>query len=209
MLCAETAAAKRNEAPRTAENFDRVMSGWARGRKVLVTACYVIRMSTSSTAQNTGAIRARQVDWQWSRFADLTIDDLYAVVRLREEVFVVEQNCPYLDADGRDPLAWHLLGWDRSTAPAKLAAYARIFEPTVRYDEASIGRVVTAPAVRGTGLGKALMAEALRRVESLVPGQPVKIAAQRRLENFYLDLGFRTISAPYEEDGIMHVDMIR
>jgi ElaA protein len=166
-------------------------------------------MGTSSTAQNTGAIRARQVEWQWSRFGDLALDDLYALVRLRESVFVVEQNCPYPDADGRDPLAWHLLGWDRSIDPAVLVAYARIFEPSVRYDEASIGRVVTAPAVRGTGLGKALMAEALRRVESLVPGQPVKIAAQRRLEKFYIDLGFRTVSAPYEEDGIIHVDMIR
>ena len=70
-------------------------------------------------------------------------------------------------------------------------------------------RVVTAPEVRGTGLGRILMAEALRRTESLVPGQLVKIAAQRRLENFYIGFGFKTVSAPYEEDGIIHVDMIR
>ena len=90
-----------------------------------------------------------------------------------------------------------------------LVAYARLFEPGVRYDEGSIGRVVTAPEVRGTGVGKALMAEALRRIESLAPGQPIKIAAQRRIEDFYLALGFRTVSAPYEEDGIIHVDMLR
>ena len=147
--------------------------------------------------------------WQWCRFSELATKDLYAVVRLREAVFIVEQNCPYPDADGRDPKAWHLLGWIQGKTERTLVAYARIFEPGVRYNEGSIGRVVTAPHVRGTGMGKALMAEALRRMESVAPGQPVKIAAQRRLEDFYLALGFRTISAPYEEDGIIHVDMLR
>jgi ElaA protein len=147
--------------------------------------------------------------WQWSSFSELTPADLYAVVRLREAVFIVEQNCPYPDADGRDPNAWHLLGWARRPTGRALVAYARIFEPGVRYDEASIGRIVTAPDVRGTGIGKALMAEALRRIESLVPGKPIRIAAQRRLEDFYLAFGFKTISRPYEEDGIIHVDMLR
>lgn len=130
-------------------------------------------------------------------------------MRLREEVFIVEQQCAYHDADGRDPHAWHLLGWADAPSGRALVAYARIFEPGVRYTEPSIGRVVTAPKVRGTGVGKALMAEALRRLDGLAPGQPVKIAAQRRLERFYLELGFKTISAPYEEDGITHVDMLR
>jgi ElaA protein len=147
--------------------------------------------------------------WQWSRFSELSPADLYAVVRLREEVFIVEQQCAYPDADGRDPLAWHLLGWSARENGKTLVAYARIFEPGLRYTEGSIGRVVTAPEVRGTGLGKALMAEALRRLEGLAPGETIKIAAQRRLEKFYLELGFRTVSAPYEEDGIMHVDMLR
>ena len=147
--------------------------------------------------------------WQWSRFSELKPEDLYAAVQLREAVFIVEQQCPYNDADGRDPHAWHLLGWSDEESGRDLVAYARIFEPGVRYTESSIGRVVTAPRVRGSGLGKALMAEALRRVDSLAPGQAVKIAAQRRLEKFYLELGFRTVSAPYEEDGITHVDMVR
>lgn len=128
---------------------------------------------------------------------------------LRESVFIVEQNCPYPDADGRDPNAWHLLGWVGAGADRRLVAYARIFEPGVRYTEGSIGRIVTAPAVRGTGVGRALMDEALRRVESLAPGQRIKIAAQQRLEDFYIGFGFTTVSAPYQEDGIMHVDMIR
>jgi ElaA protein len=150
-----------------------------------------------------------KIHWQWSRFNELSLEDLYAVVRLRESVFIIEQNCPYPDADGRDPNAWHLLGWEEYGAERRLVAYARVFEPGVRYDEASVGRVVTAPEVRGTGLGKILMAEALRRIESMLPGHAVKIAAQRRLEKFYLGFGFRTVSAPYEEDGIIHVDMIR
>lgn len=166
--------------------------------------------TSAPNAQGTEATPAEATPfWQWSRFSELRADDLYAAVRLREEVFIVEQECVYRDADGRDPHAWHLLGWADSQTGRTLVAYARIFEPGVRYSEASIGRVVTAPQARGTGLGKALMTEALRRLEGLAPGQPVKIAAQRRLEKFYLDLGFKTISSPYEEDGIIHVDMLR
>jgi len=167
---------------------------------------------TSARPASSSAIASRGPDdfsWQWSRFSELTAADLYSVVRLREAVFIVEQNCPYPDSDGRDPNAWHLLGWSQRSTGRVLVAYARIFEPGVRYDEASIGRVVTAPEVRGTGKGRALMAEALRRIDSLMPGQPIRIAAQRRLEDFYLGLGFKTVSDPYEEDGIIHVDMLR
>lgn len=167
-------------------------------------------MTKTSARDDAGSKRARlSLDWQWSRFSELRPQDLYAVVRLRESVFIVEQQCPYHDADGRDPVAWHLLGWSDGEDGKTLVAYARIFEPGLRYTEGSIGRVVSAPEVRGTGVGKALMAEALRRLEGLAPGQAIKIAAQRRLEKFYLDLGFKTVSAPYEEDGIIHVDMLR
>jgi ElaA protein len=147
--------------------------------------------------------------WQFSRFRDLSIDDLYAIVRLREAVFIIEQNCPYPDADGRDPFAWHLLGWRDGADGQELAAYARIFEPGIRYHEASLGRIVTSPTVRGTGLGRQLMVEALKRAETVAPNQPIKIAAQRRLENFYTGYGFKTVSDPYQEDGIIHVDMVR
>jgi ElaA protein len=160
----------------------------------------------SSTRTST---RSNEIDWQWSRFGELTAADLYAVVRLREGVFVVEQNCPYPDADGRDPDAWHLLGWLSGGGERTLIAYARIFEPGVRYAEASIGRIVSAPEVRGTGVGRAVVAEGLRRLEALAPGESIKIAAQRRLEDFYTTFGFAVVSEPYEEDGIMHVDMIR
>jgi ElaA protein len=149
------------------------------------------------------------VEWQWARFAELRPAELYAALQLREAVFVVEQNCAYPDADGRDLHAWHLLGWLNEERERRLVAYARVFPPGVRYVEGSIGRVATARDVRGRGFGKALMAEALRRLESLAPRQPVKLAAQRYLEDFYSSFGFRTVSAPYEEDGITHVDMIR
>jgi ElaA protein len=158
---------------------------------------------TTGLVAETGALK-----WQWCRFEELRPDELYAALQLREAVFVVEQNCPYADADGRDPDAWHLLGWS-GDAERRLVAYARVFEPGVRYAEASIGRVVTAQDARRSGYGKALMAEALRRLETLAPRQSVKLAAQRYLEKFYSGFGFRTISPPYEEDGIIHVDMIR
>ena len=162
---------------------------------------------TATVAEPTNG--ATDIIWQWSRFSELRPDDLYAVVRLREAVFIVEQNCPYPDADGRDPRAWHLLGWSRGAAERSLVAYARVFEPGVRYTEGSIGRVATAQEVRRTGVGRRLMAEALRRLEALAPGEKIKLAAQRRLEAFYAGFGFTTVSAPYEEDGIMHVDMVR
>lgn len=150
-----------------------------------------------------------RVAWQWSRFQDLAPEELYEIVRLRESVFIVEQNCAYPDADGRDPSAWHLLGWVEADGPRRLVAYARVFEPGIRYAEGSVGRVATAAEVRRTGIGRALLSEALARLDELAPGQPVRIAAQRYLERFYTEFGFRTVSAPYEEDGIIHVDMLR
>lgn len=165
-------------------------------------------MSKTRTTAITDA--AGSIEWQWSRFAELRPADLYAAVRLRETVFIVEQNCPYLDADGRDPDAWHLLGWARvADSERTLIAYARVFEPGLRYPEGSVGRVVTAPQVRRTGVGRALMAEALKRLDALAPGQPVKLSAQHYLVTFYSGFGFRTASEPYLDDGIMHVDMLR
>ena len=163
----------------------------------------------TNTSTLTRGPSAGKITWQWSRFNELSVEDLYAVVRLREAVFVVEQECPYPDSDGRDPLAWHLLGWKNSGDSRELVAYARVFEPGVRYEEPSIGRIVTAPSVRGTGVGRLLMAEALRRMDALAPGKTIRIAAQARLERFYKEFGFVTASAQYEEDGIQHIDMLR
>jgi ElaA protein len=138
----------------------------------------------------------------------LTSADLYAVLAARQQVFAVEQQCAFQDADGHDLHAWHLLGWiDAGEAP-DLGAYLRILDPGRKYAEPSIGRVLTVPPYRGTGLGRVLMVEGIARTRHLWPGLPIRIAAQQRLAAFYADLGFATASAPYEEDGIPHVDML-
>ena len=138
----------------------------------------------------------------------LSAQDVYEVLALRERVFIVEQNCPYQDADGRDAAAWHLLGWDSKGAAKKLIAYARVFEAGARYKELSIGRIVSAPEVRGTGVGRMIVTEAMRRCAELWPRQVIRIAAQRRLEQFYREFGFVVDGAPYMDDGIEHIDML-
>jgi ElaA protein len=147
--------------------------------------------------------------WQFARFDDLPIRDWYAVSAARIDVFVMEQNCPFQDNDGADFASWHLLGWDDADGKRELAAYCRIVDPGIKFDEPSIGRVVTPRAFRSRGLGRVLMAEAVQRHQSLYPGQPNRIGAQQRLERFYEDFGFRTVSAMYLEDGIPHVEMLR
>ena len=145
--------------------------------------------------------------WQWSQFDELKLSDLYAAMQARLEVFCVEQNCPYQDADGLDPLAWHLIGRDQETQA--IAAYCRVIAPGARYAEPSIGRVLTTRTYRRNGSGRALMSEALARTAAVYPGQAIRIGAQCHLEEFYRGFGFRTVSAPYDEDGIPHVEMLR
>jgi ElaA protein len=148
------------------------------------------------------------VEWQWKRFDELEPAELYALLAARAAVFVVEQRCLFQDADGADAFAWHLLGWTGAAGDRALAAYLRLIDPGRKYREPSIGRVLTAAHWRGRGLGREAMRRALARCAELYPGAPVRIAAQQRLEPFYATLGFRTASAPYEEDGILHVDMV-
>lgn len=142
-------------------------------------------------------------------WAELGRDELYALMALRQEVFVVEQRCAYLDADGADPRAAHL--WATGADPAYPIAYCRIFAAGVKYPEASIGRVASAGAARRTGVGRALMAEALRRLDADAGGAvaAVRISAQEYLRRFYEGFGFRVVSDPYLEDDIPHVEMLR
>ncbi|MGE0615520.1 MAG: GNAT family N-acetyltransferase [Bacteriovoracia bacterium] len=150
-----------------------------------------------------------QVRWQWGKFDDFSNREFYAALRLRQEVFVVEQKCAYLDSDGKDPASWHLLGWIPA-APEMLAAYLRVTPPGVRFSEYSIGRVVSSPALRGQGYGMAIMREALARIEREFGPQPLRISAQAYLEKFYGGLGFRTVNPePYLEDDIPHLEMLR
>ena len=149
------------------------------------------------------------ISWQCTPFADLTPADLYAALQLRQKVFVVEQKCAYLDADGVDRVADHLLGWQEVDGRRTLIAYARLLPPKVKYAEPSIGRVLSHPEARGTGAGRALMREAIDRVERAGWGREIRIAAQMYLERFYEGFGFRRVTDPYLEDDIWHVDMRR
>ncbi|MGS0756334.1 GNAT family N-acetyltransferase [Roseateles sp. GG27B] len=130
---------------------------------------------------------------------DLSPLALYQALALRAEVFVVEQQCIYLDPDGADLLAWHLLGYD---SEKKLLAVARLLPPLAKGP-------ACAPGARGGGQGRALMQQALQHCERLWPGQPVALNAQAYLLDFYASLGFAPLadSAPYLEDGILHIDM--
>ena len=143
--------------------------------------------------------------WRWCRFAELGVDDLYDALALRCRVFILEQG-PYLDPDGLDRVSWHLLGRDDGGA---LVAYLRTVDPGHKYDEPSIGRVITAAEARGSGLGRALMVEGLARTLQAWPGQGIRISAQAHLQRFYGSLGFEAVGEPYGEDDIPHIQMFR
>lgn len=148
------------------------------------------------------------VRWAWKGFDALTPAELYALLRLRSEVFVVEQHCVFQDMDNSDAQAMHVLGHAPEGA-GELVAYARCFGPGVKYREASIGRVVTARGARGGGLGHALMHEAVRALEGHWGPQPIRIGAQAHLHAFYGQHGFVRAGEPYLEDGILHIEMLR
>lgn len=142
------------------------------------------------------------MEWRWFEFKQLTTQQLYDVMRLRCDVFVVEQRCAYQDLDGIDQQSWHLLGFTGK----QLVAYARVF---VSRDRAVIGRIVTDSSHRGVGLGRSLVLQAKAFIQEHPERFPQKMymMAQQHLEGFYQSLGFETTSEPYDEDGILHIDM--
>ena len=144
------------------------------------------------------------IAWRFARFDELDAREVHDILQARSAVFVVEQNCVFQDVDGADPASWHLLGREDGA----LLAYCRLVPPGIKFAEASIGRVLTTEAGRRRGLGRVLMAEALRRAQALWPGQPLRIGAQVYLERFYGEFGFARSSEPYDEDGIMHIEML-
>lgn len=144
-------------------------------------------------------------DWQWLPFDRLTPRQVHDVLQLRARVFVVEQQCAYLDVDGADLACWHGLGHQGE----QLVATARLVPPGLKYEGPAIGRVVTAPEVRRQGVGRELMREALAQVRLLFPGQVIHLGAQRYLERFYGSFGFTPWGEPYDEDGIPHIEMRR
>jgi ElaA protein len=166
--------------------------------------------------------------WQWSRLLELSASELYAVLAARQQVFTVEQHCAFQDADGYDFGAWHLIGWTAADASissdtalgtsfatssstsraASLVTYLRVLDPGAKYAEPSIGRVLTVPLYRRTGIGRTVMQEGIARCRAAWPGRAIRIAAQQRLEAFYASLAFRPVSPVYIEDDIPHVDML-
>ncbi|MFT3843761.1 MAG: GNAT family N-acetyltransferase [Lacibacter sp.] len=148
---------------------------------------------------------ASQLNWQLKKFEELTPYELYEIIWLRNEVFVVEQNCVFQDADHKDEKGWHLMGWNNEK---KLTAYCRLLPAGVSYSYVSIGRVVTNPAERNTGAGRELMQQAIAFCENLFGKSDIKIGAQYYLKDFYGSLGFTQTSEIYLEDGIEHIEMI-
>lgn len=150
------------------------------------------------------------IAWQWAPFDALDGAAVHAMLALRQQVFVLEQQCLYADIDGRDPRALHLLGRvDDGNGASQLAAYLRVLAPGDKRDEAVIGRVLTAPFARNLGIGRALMAEGVRRTAQAFPAARIHISAQQHLQAFYREFGFAPVSGSYLEDGIPHIDMLR
>ena len=144
-----------------------------------------------------------QLHWVYKNFGELSVDELYAILQLRNEVFSVEQNCVYQDADDKDQPAYHLCGWDGN----KLAAYCRILPKGISYVHPSIGRVVTAPQYRKEGYGREMMQLAVRKTIEQFNDPVIIISAQLYLQHFYESIGFVQVSEMYMEDGIPHIKM--
>lgn len=145
------------------------------------------------------------LEWKTKRFETLSSPELYELLKLRSEVFVVEQNCVYLDIDGKDEKALHLLG----TFEGKIVAYARLFKPNDYFAEASIGRVVTHPDFRERKIGHILMREAVESIRIYFGESKITISAQLYLKKFYESHGFVQTSEMYLEDDIPHIEMKR
>jgi ElaA protein len=142
--------------------------------------------------------------WTCKKFSELTLEELYEILRLRSEVFVVEQNCVYLDMDNKDQYCDHLMGWRDN----KLAGYARIVPAGISYVESAIGRIVTSPTARGLGIGRELLRESISALYRIHGKQVIRIGAQYYLKGFYESFGFLQMGNIYPEDGIEHIEMV-
>ena len=149
---------------------------------------------------------AEELSWRFCAFDALSLRELQAIFMARQQVFSLEQNCVYLDADGRDERSHHLAAWSvQQQAPL---AYARLVEPGLIYAEPSMGRVITTEAGRGRGLGRELVRRVLAHAADLYPGRGIRISAQSQLEAFYAEAGFVVVGERYIEDGIPHTQML-
>ena len=145
------------------------------------------------------------VNWTIKRFDELTLDELYNILQLRNEVFIVEQNCVYKDLDGKDKSAWHLMAVEND----RLVAYTRILPPGVSYNDPAIGRVVTSSLKRRSGLGRELMKRSIEACQIFFGKTSISLSAQVYLQNFYESFGFIAVGEEYLDDGIPHIEMSR
>ena len=146
------------------------------------------------------------VTYSLKKFQDLSLEQLYGIMALRQEVFIVEQDCPYLDADGKDHLSLHVMGIDEAGI---LQTYARLVPKGISYPQYnSIGRVITSLSYRGKGEGKRLMQYSIMQMRKLFPDEKTKISAQVYAIPFYSAIGFEETGKRYDEDGIPHVAML-
>lgn len=144
------------------------------------------------------------INWVCRPFNELSVKELYALLQLRSEVFVVEQNCVFQDMDNKDQLSCHLMGWQGDL----LASYTRLVPAGISFEEMSIGRVVTSPKMRKSGAGRLLMQKSIETCYQLFGKGPIRIGAQLYLKRFYESFGFQQTSEIYLEDGIEHIEML-
>ncbi|MEO5782057.1 MAG: GNAT family N-acetyltransferase [Ginsengibacter sp.] len=145
------------------------------------------------------------INWSCKAFNSLTPVELYSILQLRNQVFVVEQNCVYQDCDDKDQQSFHFMGWQQN----KMVAYTRLIPAGEAFEEISIGRVVTSPSIRGSKVGRELMQKSIEKLHELFGESKIKIGAQLYLKSFYESLGFTKCSDVYLEDGIEHIKMLR
>ena len=147
---------------------------------------------------------ASTLQWRTTPWGELSLDDVHDFMALRQEVFIVEQDCPYVDIDGLDKGAWHL----RGTRDGQLLAYLRCLPPGTVWPAAALGRIVVSPAARGMDLGREVVRRGLSECEARWPGAGIEIGAQTYLLKFYGELGFDPVGEEYMEDGIPHIHMV-
>lgn len=158
-----------------------------------ITFGFIIMRTTTTT-----------INWACKSFDELTPRELYAILQLRSEVFVVEQNCVFQDIDNKDQASRHLMGWHDGL----LAAYTRLVPAGISFEEVSIGRVVTSPKMRKSGAGRLLMKKSIETTYTIFGNTPIRIGAQLYLKKFYESFGFQQSSEIYLEDGIEHIEML-
>ena len=150
--------------------------------------------------------KSKPVKWTCKRFEELTAGWLHRILKLRQDVFIIEQNCIYSDIDKHDYLSLHLIAYKE---PNELIGYCRLVPAGLLYKEVSIGRVVISKSFRKKGMGRQLMFQAHKFCCSEYKTQSIRRNAQQYLKNFYLSLGYHLVSEPYDEDGVIHIQMLK